>query len=242
MKVTYIQHSGFAVEWEECVWIFDYYKGAVPKWDKRKPLFVFASHVHEDHFNPEIFNLFSEYEQVSYTLSSDIRRKVIKLSLPDDTAAKIKFLKVDEELNLPVSGELRLEVGTFDSTDCGVSFLVKYKGHYVFHAGDLNCWIWDEDTKADRNNMISRFESEIDKLENIPVDLAFLPLDPRLGDNYDMGIRYFMEHVKCRAIFPMHLWERYDTVKRFRDSLKDEREKEEIIDISCLGQDWEIKD
>ena len=30
MKVTYIQHSGFAVEMEDKVLIFDYYRGEIP--------------------------------------------------------------------------------------------------------------------------------------------------------------------------------------------------------------------
>ncbi len=242
MQVTYIKHSGFAIEWEECIWVFDYYKGRLPEWDKKKPLFIFASHAHEDHFNPEIFNLFSDYEQVNYILSSDIKKKTSGLLLSEDIRNKIATLDVDERLTLPVTGSLKLEVKTLDSTDCGVSFLVKYKERYVFHAGDLNCWVWDDDSKAERNNMISRFKREIDKLEDIPIELAFLPLDPRLGVNYDMGVRYFLDHVKADHIFPMHLWERYDTVRRFRDSLETRQMKERVTDISYPGQRWEFAD
>ncbi|MFR3347992.1 MAG: hypothetical protein ACLTSC_01105 [Mediterraneibacter faecis] len=36
MQVTYIDHSGFMVESGSCYYIFDYYKGELPKLDKDK--------------------------------------------------------------------------------------------------------------------------------------------------------------------------------------------------------------
>lgn len=36
MKITYINHSGFLVETENCYYIFDYYKGEMPRLDKSK--------------------------------------------------------------------------------------------------------------------------------------------------------------------------------------------------------------
>ncbi len=56
MKITYIEHSGYAIEWESCIWVFDYYRGKIPDWEKTKPLIIFASHAHKDHFAPEIFH------------------------------------------------------------------------------------------------------------------------------------------------------------------------------------------
>ena len=36
MKITYINHSGFLVETENCYYVFDYYKGEIPRLDKSK--------------------------------------------------------------------------------------------------------------------------------------------------------------------------------------------------------------
>ena len=36
MKITYISHSGFAVELENHIFLFDYYKGEIPKFDPKK--------------------------------------------------------------------------------------------------------------------------------------------------------------------------------------------------------------
>ncbi len=59
MKVTFILHSGYFVELDSCCLLFDYWRGDIPQSDK--PLYVFASHHHEDHFSPEVF------KAVSYT-------------------------------------------------------------------------------------------------------------------------------------------------------------------------------
>lgn len=42
MKITYINHSGFLVETENCYYVFDYYKGELPRLDKSKEVVVFA--------------------------------------------------------------------------------------------------------------------------------------------------------------------------------------------------------
>ena len=55
MTVTFLAHSGFLVEWEHFYTLFDFYKGELPELNKTKPLLIFASHRHEDHFDPRIF-------------------------------------------------------------------------------------------------------------------------------------------------------------------------------------------
>ena len=55
MKVTYIHHSAVSVETEHSILLFDYFKGELPDFDPGKPLFVFASHFHEDHYSPVNF-------------------------------------------------------------------------------------------------------------------------------------------------------------------------------------------
>ena len=60
MKITYINHSGFLVETRDCYYIFDYFKGDLPYFDKKKEVIVFCSHFHEDHFNPQIFGILDD--------------------------------------------------------------------------------------------------------------------------------------------------------------------------------------
>ena len=50
MKITYIHHSAFLVETESAYLLFDYFQGKLPEFSEEKPLYVFASHRHPDHF------------------------------------------------------------------------------------------------------------------------------------------------------------------------------------------------
>ncbi len=50
MTVTFLYHSAFLVELETCTLLFDWYRGPVPDIDRSKPLYVFASHHHGDHY------------------------------------------------------------------------------------------------------------------------------------------------------------------------------------------------
>lgn len=58
VKVYYLNHSGFAVETDTKVLIFDYYKDpekVLPRLQAgEKPFWFFVSHSHADHFNPYI--------------------------------------------------------------------------------------------------------------------------------------------------------------------------------------------
>ena len=72
--VTYIEHSCFLVETAECYLLFDYYGGEVPlpALDPAKPLLLFSSHAHHDHFSKEIFALRNRYPSAVFVLSADI--------------------------------------------------------------------------------------------------------------------------------------------------------------------------
>ena len=70
MKVTFIQHSCYFVELSSCCLLFDYYEGSVPETDK--PLYVFASHSHGDHFSPAVFSFPRQGKETFYLLSDDI--------------------------------------------------------------------------------------------------------------------------------------------------------------------------
>ena len=131
MKVTYLNHSGFLLELEDCYIIFDYYRGELPPLNKKKGVFVFCSHVHADHYNPKVFSLLNAQE-MSYqaVLASDIRDKK---RLPE-----IKHSFVEADKSYPLDQGIQLE--TLLSNDSGVAFILKTKEGSIYHAGDLNDW------------------------------------------------------------------------------------------------------
>ena len=60
MQITRIFHSGFLVETAKRYFIFDYYKGELPKLNPDKLVYVFASHGHQDHYEPKVFELLKQ--------------------------------------------------------------------------------------------------------------------------------------------------------------------------------------
>ncbi len=65
MTITYIHHSGYLLETEQALLLFDFVEGALPPLDPAKDLFVFVSHRHEDHFSPKIFDLAATHPPAS---------------------------------------------------------------------------------------------------------------------------------------------------------------------------------
>ena len=206
MQVTYIDHSGFLVESEACYYIFDYYKGELPTLDKDKEVIVFCSHFHQDHFNPQIFEILNDmgmnYQAV---LAKDINKRKYPAGVKITTAYHDKTYILDNGT----------QVSTLLSTDSGVAFVVKAKSGTIYHAGDLNDWYWEGEPDADNRQMTSRYRAEIDKLKGIHFDAAFVPLDPRQEDHYADGMIYFLENVECEAVFPMHYWDEPKVIDRF---------------------------
>ena len=193
MKVTFIEHSGFMVEMEQNVLLFDYYQGEIPSFDGSKTLYVFASHSHADHYDPAIWKLKEQYKDIHYILSDDIK---------DNEDAVV--MKAHEKKE--VAG---IEIETLRSNDMGVAFLVKVEGKTIYHAGDLNWWHWNGEPEEDNEYYKKTFQDEMKYLEGKKIDLAFMLLDPRQEDKYCWGMNYFLEHTDSKVVFPMHCFEHY---------------------------------
>ncbi len=246
MEITYINHSGFLMEWETCYWLFDYYKGTIPKMDPKKKLFVFASHSHGDHFNPQIFSLSQQFSNIEYILSSDIKPSkhfALKNSntntIEENIEEKIVSVKANMEYEFWDQNKEPIILKTLKSTDCGVAFLLNYQGKTIYHAGDLNLWVWKEESKQYNNNMTANFNKEMLQLENLAIDIAFAPLDPRQEEWYYMGLERLLRTAQIKYVFPMHFWEKPSVIEQFkreRDLMKDTN----IVDISHDNQTWSI--
>lgn len=209
MKVTYIYHSGFLVETKKCYYVFDYYRGTIPQLDREKPVIVFCSHAHSDHYNKEIFILLEkmEMQHVTAVLAKDISK--YKYPSGDVECVRVRH---DEYYELP--GETR--VYTLLSTDAGVAFVVECPEGTLYHAGDLNDWVWEGEPEKENRQMTGSYRHEIQKLKDVSVDVAFLPLDPRQEEQYAEGILYFLKTVEVKEVFPMHYWDKPEIIDRFQ--------------------------
>ena len=108
MKITYLDHSGFAVDLGDKLLIFDYYRGELPAGTSDRKLYVFSSHAHQDHFQKKIF-AWSGDRDVTYILSKDIRKNAAAKNAPGEG---VYYLAPRQELTLD-----GLSVRTLRSTD-----------------------------------------------------------------------------------------------------------------------------
>lgn len=236
MKITYIHHSGFLVELEQILLLFDYIKGPLPPMDEGKDLLVFASHRHEDHFSPAIFKLAEHHPRIRFVLSDDIWQNRV----PEKYFSCTEYMDGGAVLDLEEGGGTR--VTAFQSTDEGVAFLVENGGKAVYHAGDLNDWKWNGESKAWNNNMSASYKRELEKICECKIvpDVAMLPLDGRQEEWFYLGIWEFMEKVGARYVFPMHFWGNFDIIRQLKNMECASDYRDRIVEIHREGESFEL--
>lgn len=232
MKITYIHHSSFLVELEHAALLFDYFEGEIPAFDEEKPLVVFASHRHGDHFSKVIFELAERYKNVTYVLSDDIWNRQV----PEEMMGRTIFIGPGEE-----KSGANFKVRAFKSTDEGVAFLVQEEGKTIYHAGDLNNWVWEGEPEADNRRMSENYHRELEKLAGTHIDVAFMLLDPRQEKDFSLGMDDFMRMVGADAVFPMHFWGDFSVARRFKELPCAAEYGERIREIHCEGETFETR-
>lgn len=230
MKITFISHSAFFVESAHYNLLFDWTgETPLPDFDRSKHLYVFASHHHADHYTPRIFAL--GMENVTYILAT-----VIRLS-----AKRKEGLGIDDGCVVRMrAGERRrvgdLDVRTVRSNDAGVAFLVDGPDGRLFHAGDLNDWSWQGEDPAWLEMIGNGWKKSLAQLEGERVDVAFLPLDGRLEQNFWLGLHGYMQVMDCGRVFPMHCWGDFSVIPRLKAMPESAAYRSHVADITGDGQ------
>lgn len=205
MKVTFIHHSSFFVDQENSCFLFDYWKGPLPK-PLETPLFIFVSHGHGDHFTPAVFNYGRQWKNVHWILSDDIDPYYV----PSDLLSYVTFAAPDNKYTISLGGA-EISFSTLRSTDMGNAYLIRSGDKTLYHAGDLHLWIWRESWQEDRA-MQAAFEKEMEKLRGLTIDAAFLTLDPRQGHDAFLGLDYVARLADIKQIYPMHCWQNFNII------------------------------
>ncbi len=243
-NITYINHSGFLMEWDNCYFLFDYYNGQIPSLDNNKMLVVFVSHGHGDHFNPEIFKLYKEHPKITYLISSDIKlneRTKLKHGITEEIWELIKIVRPYQEYELFDEDKNKILIKTLKSTDSGVAFIIEYCEKTIYHAGDLNLWVWMGEDKQFNNDMRAKFNKEISRLENTTLDIAFAPIDPRQEEWYGLGMDALLKSANVRYMFPMHFWEKPEIIQKYKKDTEAIKSSAIIMDVGKQGQSWSLE-
>ena len=203
MKIIHIEHSSVYVEMENYQLLFDYVKGDTPFLKKDKPLIIFASHRHPDHFHKDIFSISNWVDDVTYVLSDDIVTK----------ENKNQVWMAPHQVSYLFDRDIRIE--TLKSTDEGVAFLVWLEGKEIYFAGDLHWWHWIGEEDTFNQNMEKSFKEEMRRIKDRHIEVAFIPLDPRQEEASIWGMDYMMRNLSIRNVFPIHQWKEYAYTKRW---------------------------
>ena len=233
IKVTYIYHDGFVVESPQATLVFDFWRDGAPVFadgnEERThksgdeplprflsairrdvPLYVLVSHHHKDHFNRAIFRWKDAAGSVRFIISRDTEKSIRYMLRPDTTYAGVK--PAPEQVTVLRPGEEYVDdaihVRAFGSTDIGNSYMVDLAGRRMFHAGDLNAWIWkDESTRAEVAAALRDYNAILDTIAETcgtSVDLAMFPVDSRIGTDYWEGASVFVRRFDVGIFVPMH--------------------------------------
>lgn len=215
MQLTYIFHSGFVFETDQCILVFDYWMdpaGVMPRYlESSKPMYVFASHFHEDHFTQEILTWRERKDNIRYLLSKDILRH--RRARKEDADAWLGKGATWEDALVRVTAT--------GSNDSGVSWVVETGGMRLFHAGDLNNWyarfltddyqgglVYSPDFGIDVDPVKEekRFLGELKDISKLTgrFDVAMFPVDGRIGNGYTRGARQFLDRFQVGLLVPMH--------------------------------------
>ncbi len=223
MQVYFLHHSAVCVVMEESLLIFDYFKPGLGKGMGKgfinsadiaaaQRVYVFVSHSHHDHYNPLIFGWEKHNENIKFILDDTVKKKHQKA---------VKMMRGES------FSDGYINVREFGSTDIGGSFYVECEGKKIYHAGDFNFWHWrDEGDEKYTRQMKLYFERELKFLKSRTgdIDIAFFPVDRRMGSDYDEGADIFIEEIKPAAFVPIHFMSFEDT-EEFAAKHEDEKTK-----------------
>ena len=231
MTLTYIFHSGFVLETEQSILVFDYWMDPSGVMDgvlrSEKPMYVFSSHFHEDHFTKEIFEWKKLREGITYILSKDIykHRRASKEDADvwlakggtwsDDTISVWALGSTDSGVSWIVETEDKAAIKREQSQACLDSAERKQsrpKVKRIFHAGDLNNWYAKFLSDDNPDHELKDIRKVADSF-----DVVMFPIDGRVGNGYTLGGRQFIERFKVGLFVPMHFTTGFESSWRMKE-------------------------
>lgn len=249
ISIKYIYHSSFIIEDDEYFLLFDYpplkilkkrkdFKNVPDEIEilelaKNKNIFVFISHFHIDHFNPEVFEWRKKID-VNYVISHDVFEKKKKflnftknlhiLSAKDFNYIYSKLKGIEYKIpDFDVEVKFKdLVINALPSTDFGCSFYINFKGVKIFFPGDFALWKFEklgEYRKGIKELFCETFE--ILKKKGVDILFSVLPSSKdELKETGWAGADELLKNLKPILFVPVHLKGNYEIIEEFERSGK----------------------
>ncbi len=210
MNLTFLAHSGFVIETQKAILVFDYYQDPAHILDRQlegeKPCLFLVSHNHEDHWNQAILDYGKQNSgHCRYVLERAVAKtEAVQIGLAPDNYLTVEAGDRITADQLKIPGLLTLNC--YRSNDEGVAFLLETDEGFIYHAGDLNDWNWGD---QDAPYYERTYREELAKLQadlsGRRLAMAMVPVDHRLGDKALSGAIIFAAMIQTDLLVPMHL-------------------------------------
>lgn len=226
--IWYLGHSAWAIKTEDHLMVFDYFpiergpdqpglcNGRIsPAELAGENVSVFVSHVHGDHYTPQIFEWRDALPDVHYLFGFQPEEATGYEYLPPRQVRTIDGMKIT----------------TIESNDSGVGFVVEVDGLTIYHAGD----------HANRQRDFSGpYSAEIDWLQSqgIQPDVAFMPISGcGFGDQVavKMGVEYALDVLQPTIFLPMHAGTDGQRYVEFIEECRDRHPQTRMVCAHNLG-------
>lgn len=240
MKFWYLDHSAVAVQTDRHLLLFDLFgdvlnpqegegldQGKVlPQQIAQEDVLIFVSHEHQDHFDQKVFALDS-LPRVRFVLPEEL----------DVLYEKGIFGANNQTITLADA-----TITTFESTDIGLGYLVEIDGKLIYHAGDLNWWHWQGEEDEFNLDQEKRYLQQMQYLKKAVgdrvIDLAFVPVDPRLEEDCLRGICAFSQAVKADKIVPIHFWGDFSVCQKVKQAPQAAAFADHVVTLHRCGESF----
>ena len=231
--VWYLGHSGWAIKTKNHFLIFDYTEMNTVVKDKEihnsfinsidlknENVYVFVSHVHEDHYDKIIYSWGEQVKNIKYILGWE-----------NSESSKYTYVGANKGYNID-----DIEITTIEATDDGVGYLVELDGLSILHFGDHANWCSEIDLD---------YKEQIDYIKEkcANVDIAFLPIAKGNGlrpQSITDGAEYAINKLNIKVAFPMHCGGRENLYREFEEEVKLKLRNSKIICAKNPDDMWKF--
>ncbi|MBN2523110.1 MAG: ankyrin repeat domain-containing protein [Bacteroidales bacterium] len=231
-KVIYCGHSGWVIQTEKHLLIFDYWNmnkpdkpglanGSVcPEEIKDLDVIVFVSHEHSDHYDTCIYQWADQVINITYVYGFKPEEAWIH---HEKGYHGPEYVYINDNQAKQIDD---ITITTLKSNDSGQGFLVSADGITIYHPGD-HAWFSAEDEMV--------FKKEVDFIadQEQQIDIAFLPVTgcpSRWKKEFIVkGFFYSIDKLDPVQVFPMHAFQREYSLREFAELADNKKIESHIV-------------
>lgn len=204
LTIEYLSKFGYAIDWNDTVFIIDYTEGRLPSnyLKEKKNTFFLVSEISDDHY------------------SSSIKAYKKPIVSPKDLLVEQELIHI-EEGDVLRFGEYK--VRAVGHKNNGMGFVISKGDKHLFHTGSLR----PKPKSKDASNLqildtAQSYRALIDNLSSLfDIDILFAEIKPLDGIDFDHDARFLVKTLKARKVLPINFGTSVANIDRFSKWVKE---------------------